>query len=313
MKIVVTGAAGFIGSHVSERLLSDGHVVVGIDSFTSYYDPALKERNVAGIALPNFQIVRADLSKDDLVEAVPSDTDFIFHFAAQPGISAATSFEEYERNNIVATHRLLERAHALPALNGFVHISTSSVYGAMALGDEETPPRPTSYYGVTKLAAEQLVLARARTKKIPATALRLFSVYGERERPEKLFRKLIAAIAEGIPFPLYESSLDHKRSFTYVGDIIDGCMTVLTRMDVCNGEILNIGTEEVHTTREGIALVEEIMKKKGVFENLPPRPGDQSETRANITKAKRILEYSPKTTLRQGLEKQVAWYQKTTR
>jgi UDP-glucuronate 4-epimerase len=293
MKIAITGAAGFIGSHVTERLLREGHSVLGIDSFTDYYDPKLKEKNILDIAHPSFQLYRNDLTTDDLSECLPADVDFIYHFAAQPGISASTPFEHYERNNIVATHRLLQHAQTITNLKGFIHISTSSVYGTMAQGNEETPPRPTSYYGVTKLAAEQLALARARAGTIPVTALRLFSVYGERERPEKLFRRLIEAIATDTPFPLYESSLDHKRSFTYVGDIAEACINVLPRMEECNGEIFNIGTEEVHTTREGIAIVEELMGKKGTYAMQPPRPGDQSETAADSAK---------------GLARQVAWY-----
>lgn len=308
MKVLVTGSAGAVGSHMAERLVQDGHTVVGLDAYTDYYPVEEKQRNANDILSKGIETVTADLCTADLTSVISDDTEFIFHFAAQPGISAATPWSAYLANNIIATERLLERARALPRLRGLIYISTSSVYGSFATGSEETVPRPTSFYGVSKLAAEQLALSYARQNHLPVAVVRLFSVYGERERPDKLFRKLIAAIDVGQPFPLHQGSLQHRRSFTYVGDAVDGCTRLLDRFDSCVGEIFNIGTDETHTTEEGIQLVEDLMGKKATFETRPPRPGDQTETATNIDKARELLGYMPSMTLKEGLQREVAWY-----
>jgi nucleoside-diphosphate-sugar epimerase len=267
----------------------------------------LKDLNVQAITRAGAAFLPLDLAGDDLIEALDG-VDVVFHSAAQPGLSAASSFETYARNNITATYRLLEAASRAPTLRGFVNLSTSSVYGAYATGDETTEPRPTSYYGVTKLAAEQLALSYQRTRGLPACSLRLFSVYGPRERPEKLYSKLIKAIAEDREFPLYEGSEDHLRSYTYVGDIVDGFVAALDNLERCAGEILNLGTDRTITTGEGIAIVEEIMGKKARILQVPKREGDQLRTEANIEKARALLGYNPVTQPREGLAAQVAWY-----
>ena len=190
----------------------------------------------------------------------------------------------------------------------FVNISTSSVYGAKATSTEEEAPRPISNYGVTKLAAEQLVLSQQRLGVIKACSIRLFSVYGPRERPEKLYTKLIKSILEERPFPLYEGSEHHERSFTYVDDIIDGLMRVLELPESCNGELINLGNEAVYTTGEGIAIIESILQKKAQLQIAPKRAGDQLRTSATIDKARDLLNYHPSTTFEDGLRSQVAWY-----
>ncbi len=181
MKIIVTGAAGAIGSHLCERLLDLGHEVVGIDSFTSYYDPNIKKINALDLEKKGILIKHLDLAKDD-IDSVIKDVDVIFHLAAQPGISATVPFENYLKNNVTATYRLLESAKKNTNLQLFVFASTSSVYGVRANGDETTEPKPTSHYGVTKLAAEQLAMSYYRELGLPVTAFRFFSVYGEREK-----------------------------------------------------------------------------------------------------------------------------------
>jgi nucleoside-diphosphate-sugar epimerase len=307
MDILVTGAAGFIGSHLCERLTESGHTVRGVDCLTPYYTPALKALNVEHIQAAGVSFLPLDLASGDLRPAVEG-VEVIFHAAAQPGISARVSFDTYVRNNLLATHRLLQAAQNVPALQGFVNVSTSSVYGADATGDESTEPRPTSYYGVTKLAAEQLVLAAGRERGLPACSLRLFSVYGPRERPEKLYPRLIGALLEDRVFPLYEGSEAHLRSYTYVGDIIDGMLAVLAHLKRAIGHIFNVGSEDAFTTGEGIATVEQIVGREARKSIRPPRPGDQLKTHANIAKARRLLDYHPTTTLREGLEREVAWY-----
>jgi UDP-glucuronate 4-epimerase len=309
MNILVTGAAGFIGSHLAERLIELGHNVRGLDCFTDYYARPLKELNAKQVQEKGVEFLHLDLAEDDLSPAV-QDVEFIYHLAAQPGISATTAFETYVRNNITATYRLLQAARQSPALKGFVNISTSSVYGADATGDETTECKPTSYYGVTKLAAEQLVLAHARDQMFPACSLRLFSVYGPRERPEKLYPKLIRCILEDREFPLYEGSENHMRSYTYVGDIVDGLVAVLQNWDKCIGEIFNIGTDVSITTAEGIRTVEEIIGRPARIAHKPRRAGDQLKTHANIEKARRLLGYNPITTAREGLAREVAWYER---
>ena len=308
MKILVTGAAGFIGSHLSEKLVQLGHQVVGIDNFNDYYSQALKKLNAEQIKACGASVVHADLVTDNL-QPFTEDVDFIFHLAAQPGISAATPFADYERNNIQATYQLLEAARQSDSLKGFINIATSSIYGADATHDETFAPEPTSFYGVTKLAAEQLVMAHTRDKGFPACSLRLFSVYGPRERPEKLYPKLIHCILSDEPFPLHEGSNEHLRSYSYVTDIVDGFVATLNNFGACRGEILNIGTDTAITTGEGIAIVEDILGKKAQIDVKPKRPGDQLKTHTNIGKARKLIGYNPSVTPEVGLEQEVAWYQ----
>lgn len=309
MKILITGAAGFIGSHMAQSLASAGHAVIGIDNFSEYYDRALKEMNREAIVASGVRFIEADLL-DNLNKVLPSDIEVVYHFAAQPGISSKSHFLLYEQNNIVATQNLLEWSMSLgTTLKMFVNISTSSVYGLEAISNEEVTAKPVSDYGVTKLAAEQFVLEANRLHKMPACSMRLYSVYGPRERPEKLYTKLIKAITEETPFPLFKGSEKHLRSFTYVGDIVQGLSAILAHLDACNGEIINLGNDQVYSTAEGIAIIEQILEKKVIINSVESRLGDQLKTAADITKAARILKYTPQTSLKEGLEQQVRWYQ----
>ncbi|HBH71696.1 MAG: Nucleoside-diphosphate-sugar epimerase [Parcubacteria group bacterium GW2011_GWC1_42_11] len=307
MKILVTGVAGAIGSHVAEHFAKLGHEVVGVDILTDYYDRAIKEINLADVSASGVEVHLADLVVDD-IDHFMDGVDVVFHFAAQPGISATTPLETYVLNNIIATHRLLEAASKVSGLKGFVHISTSSIYGAHAYGDETVEVKPTSYYGVTKLAAEQLALSYYRERGLPVVALRLFSVYGPRERPEKLYHKLIKSILEDKDFPLHDGSEHHVRSYTNVDDIVQACDLVVKSLDAAIGEIFNIGTDKTVTTGDGIKIIEQILGKPARIVVTPKRPGDQKETGANIGKARRILGYDPKVGVRDGLEQQVVWY-----
>ncbi|MEL4308719.1 NAD-dependent epimerase/dehydratase family protein [Joostella sp. CR20] len=310
MKILVTGAAGFIGSHTAEFFASQEHEVFGIDNFSEYYDPALKQLNLEDIKKAGVTFIEADLN-DDLASKISTTFDYVFHFAAQPGISATTSLDEYVQNNIFATQNLLDFIKQnSPNLKLFVNIATSSIYGKEATLPETALPKPISYYGTTKLAAEQLVLGEQRTGKLKACSLRLYSVYGPRERPEKLYTKLIKSIYDQTAFPLFEGSEKHSRSFTYVGDIVKGMATVIGKEDVVNGEIINIGSDVEYTTQQGIELIEKIIGLKAKIEVTPPRPGDQLRTTALIKKARKLLDYEPETSFEAGLEKQVDWYRK---
>ena len=308
MKILVTGAAGFIGSHCAERFLSLGYDVIGVDNFSDYYDVDLKHMNASAIKNKGGIILNHDLRNDNLQNALPNDINFIFHFAAQPGISTTSTFEDYFTNNIIASKNLIDYALQLPDLKLFTNIATSSIYGLEATYPEDKAPKPASHYGVTKLSAEQLVLQKSREGQMKACSLRLYSVIGPRERPEKMYTKLIACGFNNETFTLYEGSDKHLRSFTYVGDIIDGVVAVVDRIEQVDGEVINLGTEVEHTTQEGISTVEKVLGHSINIEIVPKRAGDQLRTKANINKAKQLLGYNPSTTLLHGVEKQVAWY-----
>ena len=309
MVILVTGAAGFIGSHLSERLGKMGHSVRAVDCFTDYYSLRQKKLNATALEQHSIHCLPLDLATDVLDDVV-EDVEVIYHLAAQPGLSATTTFDTFVRNNLTATHQLIEACRRQSSLRLFVNVSTSSVYGINASGNESSEPKPTSNYGVTKLAAEQLVLSMSRDQGMPACSLRLFSVYGPRERPEKLYPQLISSILEGREFHLFEGSEHHLRSFTYVGDIIDGMVAVLDKMEECTGEIFNIGTDVAITTGEGISIVEEIVGKTAKIARKPKRAGDQLQTHANIEKARSLLGYNPTTEVKAGLRKQIEWHMK---
>ncbi len=308
MRILVTGAAGFIGSHTSERLLELGHEVLAVDNFSSYYDISLKETNSKALENKGLKTHRLDLRTDDLSDLVTEDLDCIFHFAAHPGIEVTSTFEDYFSNNVLGTQRLLTATEPLKSKPFFVNIATSSIYGLSATLTEDQVPLPASWYGVTKLAAEQLVLAYSRRNLLQSCSLRLYSVYGPRERPDKLYTRLINCGLNDKKFPLFDGSLEHLRSFTYVQDIVDGIVSVIGREDICNSEIFNLGTEEENSTATGIAIVEEILQIKIKIVHKDARPGDQSRTRANIDKARKLLGYNPKTGLKEGLEAQLRWF-----
>ncbi|WP_370392233.1 NAD-dependent epimerase/dehydratase family protein [uncultured Winogradskyella sp.] len=308
MKILVTGVAGFIGSHTAERLLSLGHEVVGVDNFCDYYSLALKQMNAKAVEDKGAKIITLDLREPKAYDALPKDFDYIFHFAAQPGISQTSSFEDYFTNNVLATKLLIDFALDCTNLKLFVNIGTSSIYGLEATYPEDIAPKPASHYGVTKLAAEQLVLQKSREKQMKACSLRLYSVIGPRERPEKMYTKLIDLGLKGEPFPLFEGSDKHLRSFTYVGDIVDGIVSAIGAEDKVDGEIFNLGTEVEHTTQEGIDAVAEVIGKEIKIEIKPKRAGDQLRTKANIDKARRLLNYNPQTTLLDSVRAQVEWY-----
>ncbi|HLV40539.1 NAD-dependent epimerase/dehydratase family protein [Xanthomarina sp.] len=309
MKILVTGAVGFIGSHTAERLKSLGHEVVGIDNFSPYYSKVLKKLNEKALLDKGISVIEKDLRDENLLAFLPKDIDYIFHFAAQPGISKTSTFEDYFTNNILATKNLLDYALQLPDLKMFVNIATSSIYGLEATFPESVAPKPASHYGVTKLTAEQLVLQKSREKLMKSCSLRLYSVIGPRERPEKMYTKLIACAFNNKAFPLYDGSATHLRSFTYVGDIVDGVVRIIGKEDLVDGEIINLGTEVEHTTQEGIEAVEAVIGKSIKIDHVEARAGDQLRTKANIDKARKLLAYNPQTTLLEGVRKQVAWYE----
>jgi len=304
MRCLVTGAAGFIGSHLCERLLADGHTVRGVDCFTAYYPRAVKERNLAG-ASPhaNFTFHELDLSQGvsaDVVQGV----EHVFHLAAMPGLVRSwTDFDLYNRHNLVATHRLLESLKGSPTLKKLLYASTSSVYGKYASGDESLATRPSSPYGITKLAGEQLCRVFHDEFGLPAVVLRYFSVYGPRQRPEMGYHLFIDAILRGKPITLTGDGLQ-VRGNTYVADCVEANIRATGAMP---GEVFNLGGGELVTVIEVIRKLERIIGKTAIIERHPPRNGDQLATGADVTKLQRHLGWKPTTSIDEGLTKQVEW------
>ncbi|MDI3423355.1 NAD-dependent epimerase/dehydratase family protein [Streptomyces luteolus] len=299
MRAAVTGAAGFIGSHLCAHLLAAGDAVVGIDVLTDYYDPARKRRNLAeAFRSPAFSFHPLDVL-DPRTDALLDDVDVVYHLAGQPGVrpSWGREFALYTRHNVLATQRLLESVRDRP-LRKFVHASSSSVYGdADRFPTPETAcPAPVSPYGVTKLAAEHLCELYRTTYGVPTVSLRLFSVYGPRQRPDMAFARLIAAAAGGPPFPLYGDG-EQTRDFTYVRDVV-----VAMRDVACSGftGIANLGGGRPVSMRQAIAAVERVAGRVAL-DRRPALPGDARHTGADITVAARGFGFRPRTGLEDGL------------
>ena len=305
MKCVVTGCAGFIGSHLAERLLKDGHTVVGVDCFTDYYPRVIKESNFAGFRdHPQFQFHDRDLANGDLGDIVEG-ANYIFHLAAMPGLTRSwIDFDTYARCNLTATHRLLEAVKGSATLKKFVYASTSSVYGKYASGDEALPTKPSSPYGITKLAGEQLARVYLDEFDVPTAVLRFFSVYGPRQRPDMGYHLFIKWILEGTPIKLTGDGLQ-VRGNTYVGDCVDA--VIQTGLKAMPGETFNLGGGEITTIIDVIRTIERLAGKPAKIERHPPRKGDQLATGADVTKLWRHLGWKPGTGLEAGLAKQIEW------
>ena len=308
-KCLVTGAAGFIGSHLCEALLARGHEVVGVDAFIPYYPRPIKEANLATARQhANFRFVELDLRTGRL-EPVVDGCDVIFHEAAMAGLMKSWSdFELYASCNMIATKRLLEAARdrKVPQL---IHISTSSVYGREATGDEQSPTTPFSPYGITKLGAENLCRAFEANFQVPVTLRRYFSVYGPRQRPDMAYNILIRALMSGEPFTMYGDG-EQTRSNTFVADCVTATLLAFEKREAALGRVFNVGGGDVVTLNGAIRILEEITGRKVKIDRKPARPGDQKHTAANIAAISRLLGYKPVTRVADGLRAQVEW-QKT--
>jgi len=305
-KCVVTGAAGFIGSHLCESLLADGIHVVGIDAFIPYYAPEIKRKNLtASLDHPLFEFLELDLRTDPLDQALDG-CDTVVHLAAMPGLRRSWSeFQLYSSCNVNGTQRLLDAVHH-SSTKHFIHGSTSSVYGKEALGAESSALSPASPYGVTKLAAEHLCKAYEMNFKLPVTILRLFSVYGPRQRPDMAYSILIDCLLQSKPFTLHGTG-EQTRSNTFVKDCVQGIRLAAGKPDRSIGETFNIGGGEVISLNETIEILESLTSSRATINGSPSSPGDQSHTRANIDKAKDLLGYHPSTSVREGLAAQLEW------
>jgi UDP-glucuronate 4-epimerase len=305
MRCMVTGAAGFIGSHLCEALLLDGAEVIGIDAFIPYYPRAMKMTNLAGLQQhPRFAFYELDLREADLA-GVLNGVEVIFHLAAMPGLLASwTQFESYMTCNVLATQRLLQAASESGQVRQFIHASTSSIYGSLVLGDEQTKPQPVSPYGITKLAGEHLAQVYNAQFGLPTSILRYFSVYGPRQRPDMGYYLFIDRILQGRPITVFGSG-DQLRGNTYVGDIVRA--TQLAHQRFTPGSVYNIGGAEEVSANQVIALLQDIIGKEAIVQHGPARLGEQSRALADMRLAREQLGFVPATSLRQGLEAQVAW------
>jgi len=304
--VLVTGAAGFVGSHLSEQLLAAGHSVVGVDAFIPYYPRPVKERNLATAqAHPAFTFHEIDLRHAELAPFLEG-VDIVFHTAAMAGLLKSwQQFDEYMTCNILATQRLLAAAVAA-TVRHFLHCSTSSVYGRFATGDEDAPLAPISPYGITKLAAEELCRAYAEKDGLRYTILRLFSVYGPRQRPDMGYNIFIRKLLAGDTIVVDGDGTD-SRSNTYVADCVRGLMLAAERPERSAGQIFNLGGGEEVNVNEVLAILEELSGQKARIAHGPQRPGDQRRTVANIGKARAVLGYDPQTRIHDGLAAQLAW------
>ena len=304
MKCLVTGAAGFIGSHLCERLLRDGHDVVGLDAFIPFYPRPLKEANLSGCrAHPRFTWHTLDLRRDDLAAALDG-VETVFHLAAMAGLPKSwTEFELYESCNIAGTFRLLEAVRGRQSLTRLLYVSTSSVYGRYSSGDETLPTRPISPYGVTKLAGENLCRAFAEEHALPLIVLRYFSVYGPRQRPDMGYYRFIRAMLDGDPLTIFGDGLQ-MRGNTYVDDCVAATVAALKAP---LGETYNVGGGETVSVWDVLNKLEQILGRKPILLRQPGRTGDQRYTTADTTKLWRHIGWQPRVSLDEGLARQVEW------
>ena len=306
-KALVTGAAGFIGSHLCERLLKDGFVVTGIDSFTDYYDVRLKKDNISGITNHgSFNFVGGsinDLDLGDLLDGV----DYVFHQAAQAGVRASwgTHFEEYIDSNVRATQRLCEAAKGRN-LKRFVYASSSSVYGETTdlPMKESHPTRPVSPYGVTKLDAENMCLLYRKAYGLPVVCLRYFTVYGPRQRPDMALHRFLKGALTGTPVEVYGSGTQ-TRDFTYVSDIVEANILSMS----CDGDepVFNVGGGSRVTVNHMLDLVARYSSGDFNVRYKDPERGDVMHTFADTSLANSILGYSPAMDFEEGIAREAEW------
>jgi nucleoside-diphosphate-sugar epimerase len=306
-RALVTGAAGFIGSHLCERLVAEGWDVVGVDAFTPYYDRADKLANLGALdGAPRFAVVEDDLTQMDLAPLL-ADAPVVFHLAAQPGVapSFGEGFARYTTDNILATQRVLEAAAAADCPR-VVWASSSSVYGDAAAYPcvaGETPTSPRSPYGVTKRACEDLAAIYA-SGGLSTVGLRYFTVYGPRQRPDMAMRKLCEALLDGASFPMFGDG-SQSRDFTHVADAVDATFRAALASDPA--AIYNVGGGHEATLAEVVALLEDLAGETALIDRRPDRVGDVRRTSADTTRAHADLGWEPSVGLREGLRSQLDW------
>jgi UDP-glucuronate 4-epimerase len=304
-RVLVTGCAGFLGSHLCQRLLRDGVKVLGVDCFTDYYGKDVKKANLAGLLEhPRFEFRRIDLSRDPL-ESLLTGVQIVYHLAGQPGVrgSFGAGFRNYMRHNLEASQRLLDAAADHP-MTAFVYASSSSVYGENPAfpTPEDAPKQPLSPYGMTKLATEQISDVYFRTRGIPVIGLRYFSAYGPRQRPDMAFSRFIAQILAGKPITLYGGGAQ-VRDFTYVDDAVEG--TLLAGARGRPGAVYNVGGGSPVTLRDAVDHLIRLLRRPIEIQALPSVPEEPPRTGADLALARDELGFRPTVSLLTGLRRQV--------
>ncbi len=301
---LVTGAAGFVGSHLARRLLAEGCRVIGVDLFTDYYDREIKEKNISDLLdYDSFTLIRQDLA--DLDSIWLDEVQWVFHQAAQAGVRASWGgeFAHYTHHNVLATQRLLERLHHSKIIERFVYASSSSVYGDSGKlpMHEDDLPRPMSPYGVTKLAAEHLCNLYHQNFAMPAVSLRYFTVYGPGQRPDMAFHRFISAILEGEEVVVYGSG-EQTRDFTFIDDIVEANLAAATA-DIAQveGKVYNIGGGSRISVNGVLEILRRLSEKTLRVRHAPVQAGDPPHTYADTTRAQQDLNYKPRRSLEEGL------------
>jgi nucleoside-diphosphate-sugar epimerase len=309
MRVLVTGVAGFIGSHLTEKLLSENYDVVGIDKFLDNYPRRFKQKNLEPILKhPNFKFLEEDLLQVNLRELL-KDVSYVFHLAAQPGVRSSwgDEFIQYSQNNIMATQLLLE-ASKESRVKKIVYASSSSVYGDTddLPMREEGNTRPVSPYGVSKLAAEHLCYLYWKAYGLPTVSLRFFTVFGPRQRPDMFFHIFMDRLRKNEEVPVYDDG-EQTRDFTYCGDIVDGLLGAAVYPGA--GEVFNLGGGTESSVLNAIHIVEKISGRKAKIKTFERQKGDVRHTRARLDSASEKLRYRPKVSLEEGLSQQWHWIQ----
>lgn len=310
MKILVTGGAGFIGSHICRRLLSGGHSVSVLDDFNDYYNPAIKRANVEGFR-GAVHVVEGDIRDVATVDGLFAAANFeaVIHIAARAGVRPSVQDPQlYIDTNITGTHRLLEASRTY-GVKKFLFASSSSVYGlskTVPFSEDLALPQTLSPYAATKLAGEHLCGNYAHLFGLEVVCLRFFTVYGPGQRPDLAIHKFTEAIHKGFPIPQYGDG-STRRDYTYIDDIVEGVIQALAYKGP-GFDIFNLGENQTITLSDLIVEIERALGKKAVIERLPEQQGDMPLTSADISKARRLLGYNPQTKIAEGIPKFVAWY-----
>jgi nucleoside-diphosphate-sugar epimerase len=305
---LVTGVAGFLGSHLAEALLDRGHAVRGVDCFTPYYGRSLKEANLAGLrSRPGFRFHETDLRSADLSPLVDG-VDWIFHQAAQPGVRASwdEGFADYVGHNLLGTQRLLETCRRAGSAR-VVFASSSSVYGNVPEGEvtEDAPLRPISPYGVTKLGSERLVDVYHREFGLHTVSLRYFTICGPRQRPDMAFHKILRALHLEQEFPQYGDG-SQLRDFTYVEDAVRANLLAAERGEA--GGVYNIGGGNPVSLGHAIRILERVTGRRARIRVLPRAEGDPDRTAASLERARRDLGYDPEVRVEEALQREAEWF-----
>ena len=311
MHILVTGAAGFIGSNLTDRLLDRNEKVIAIDDFNDFYDPKIKEENLkSAVKNPSFKLYRGDTRDKALINKIfkENSIDVVCHIAARAGVRPSLQDPVlYEEVNCLGTLNLLEAAKQHPVKN-FVFASSSSVYGInskVQFSEDDPISKPISPYASTKRASELMAFTYSHLYKVPVTNLRFFTVYGERGRPEMAVANFTRLIYEGKEIAVNGDGTA-KRDFTYIGDILQGVAASIYKPFPY--EIINLGESRVVEVNYLISLIEKNLGKKAKIKYLPPAPGDVPITYADISRAKKLLGYEPKVQIEEGIERYVKWF-----